>query len=140
RPPVGPGAQLHAAGAQGALMRTPDRAGSRPPAGAVAPTRWHHVAPPMQAHPDGRDGASVVLARDVTRRYGEDATAVDALRGVSLEVRASELVAGMGPSGSGKSTLMHTLAGLDQPTTGRVEIAGEREGVGTGTWEEVASR
>ena len=78
----------------------------------------------MQAHPDGRDGASVVLARDVTRRYGEDATAVDALRGVSLEVRASELVAVMGPSGSGKSTLMHTLAGLDKPTTGSVEIAG----------------
>src|SRR5439155_14337148 len=41
-----------------------------------------------------------------------------------LEVRASELVAVMGPSGSGKSTLMHTLAGLDKPTTGSVEIAG----------------
>ena len=71
-----------------------------------------------------QDRASVVAARDVTRRYGEDTTAVDALRGVSLEVRGGELVAVMGPSGSGKSTLMHILAGLDQPTGGSVEVAG----------------
>jgi len=67
---------------------------------------------------------TVVAARDVTRRYGAGDTAVDALRGVSLDVRAGELVAVMGPSGSGKSTLMHILAGLDQPTGGTVEIAG----------------
>jgi putative ABC transport system ATP-binding protein len=77
----------------------------------------------MSAQLDGQDGASVV-ARDVTRRYGDDTTAVDALRGVSLEVRRGELVAVMGPSGSGKSTLMHTLAGLDMPTHGSVKIAG----------------
>jgi putative ABC transport system ATP-binding protein len=71
---------------------------------------------------------SVVSAKDVTRRYGEGETAVDALRGVSLEVRAGELVAVMGPSGSGKSTLMHILAALDNPTTGTVTIAGQDVG------------
>jgi putative ABC transport system ATP-binding protein len=68
---------------------------------------------------------TVVSAADVTRRYGEGDTAVDALRGVSLTVKVGELVAVMGPSGSGKSTLMHILAGLDKPTAGTVTIAGE---------------
>jgi putative ABC transport system ATP-binding protein len=68
---------------------------------------------------------AVVSARQVTRRYGEGSTAVNALRGVDLDVRNRELVAVMGPSGSGKSTLMHLLAGLDQPTSGSVEIAGQ---------------
>jgi putative ABC transport system ATP-binding protein len=73
---------------------------------------------------NGRNGA-VVVADDVTRRYGEGDTAVDALRGVSLEVRQGKLTAVMGPSGSGKSTLMHILAGLDKPTSGDVSIAGK---------------
>jgi len=68
---------------------------------------------------------TVVSARDVTRRYGVGDTAVDALRGVSLDVKVGELVGVMGPSGSGKSTLMHILAGLDKPTGGTVTIAGE---------------
>src|SRR3954453_5681577 len=66
----------------------------------------------------------VVVASDLSRTYGSGDTAVEALRGVSLDVRRGELVAVMGPSGSGKSTLMHILAGLDQPTTGTVSIAG----------------
>ena len=68
---------------------------------------------------------SVVVARDVTRRYGAGDTAVDALRGVSVDVPEGQLTAVMGPSGSGKSTLMHILAGLDKPTAGSVTVAGQ---------------
>jgi len=66
----------------------------------------------------------VASAHDVTRRYGQGDTAVDALRGVSLDVTEGQLVAVMGPSGSGKSTLMHIMAALDPPTSGDVSIAG----------------
>jgi putative ABC transport system ATP-binding protein len=66
----------------------------------------------------------VVTANDVSRRYGSGETAVDALRGVSLEVSRGQLTAVMGPSGSGKSTLMHILAGLDRPTSGEITIEG----------------
>jgi putative ABC transport system ATP-binding protein len=73
---------------------------------------------------NGKANGAVVVADDVTRRYGQGDTAVDALRGVSLAVDQGKLTAVMGPSGSGKSTLMHILAGLDKPTTGTVEISG----------------
>jgi putative ABC transport system ATP-binding protein len=68
---------------------------------------------------------AVVEAKEITRRYGEGDTAVDALRGCSIDVRRGELTAVMGPSGSGKSTLMHILAGLDRPTSGTVSIEGQ---------------
>jgi putative ABC transport system ATP-binding protein len=74
---------------------------------------------------DSSTPEAVVSARDVVRRYGEGDTAVDALRGVSVDIAAGRLTAVMGPSGSGKSTLMHILAGLDQPTAGQVTVAGE---------------
>jgi putative ABC transport system ATP-binding protein len=76
------------------------------------------------AQPDIVPAAAVVTARDVVRRYGSGETAVDALRGVSVDIAEGRLTAVMGPSGSGKSTLMHILAGLDQPTSGDVTVAG----------------
>ena len=72
--------------------------------------------------------SAVVAAQDITRRYGEGDTAVDALRGVSLDVQQGKLTAVMGPSGSGKSTLMHIMAALDKPTSGSVWIAGTKLG------------
>ncbi len=68
---------------------------------------------------------AAVSAHDLTRRFGDGDAAVDALRGVSLDVPHAAFVAVMGPSGSGKSTLMHLLAGLDTPTGGRVVVDGE---------------
>jgi putative ABC transport system ATP-binding protein len=77
---------------------------------------------------NGKHGSAghgaVVVASDVRRRYGQGDTAVDALRGISLEVEQGKLTAVMGPSGSGKSTLMHILAGLDKPTSGSVQVSG----------------
>src|ERR1700757_382611 len=83
----------------------------------------------MAVREESQDSVAVpanaaVEARGLTRIYGEGTTAVEALRGVDIDVKSGELVAVMGPSGSGKSTLMHILAGLDKPTAGTVTIAG----------------
>ena len=77
-----------------------------------------------EQQPAAEASIPVVAGAGITRRYGEGATAVDALRGVSVEVMSGKLTAVMGPSGSGKSTLMHIFAGLDKPTEGDVWISG----------------
>jgi putative ABC transport system ATP-binding protein len=84
------------------------------------------VTVPQSCEPGavGDVGAVAVAAREVTRRYGSGDAAVDALRGVSLDIARGRSTAVMGPSGSGKSTLMHVLAGLDDPTSGTVWIDG----------------
>ena len=86
------------------------------------------VALPIGVAVDEVASGPVVEARELTRRYGDGDTAVDALRGVDLEVARGKLTAVMGPSGSGKSTLMHLLAALDRPTSGYVVLAGTRLG------------
>jgi putative ABC transport system ATP-binding protein len=68
--------------------------------------------------------AAVIIARRVARRYGEGDAAVDALRGIDIDLARGRFTAIMGPSGSGKSTLMHILAGLDLPTAGSVQVDG----------------
>jgi putative ABC transport system ATP-binding protein len=80
------------------------------------------VVPESKAN--GGPRVAVVQGTGIVRRYGEGDTAVDALRGVSVDIAEGRLTAVMGPSGSGKSTLMHILAGLDKPTSGEVTVAG----------------
>jgi putative ABC transport system ATP-binding protein len=70
--------------------------------------------------------APVLLAHDLYRFYRAGDEETRALRGVSLSVRAGEIVTVAGPSGSGKSTLLALLAGLDEPSGGDVRLAGER--------------
>jgi putative ABC transport system ATP-binding protein len=58
------------------------------------------------------------VGHQLVRRFGEGPTAVEALRGISVEFQRGSFTAIMGPSVSGKSTLMHILAGLDRPRAG----------------------
>ena len=68
---------------------------------------------------------SIVSADDVHRRYGEGDTAVDALRGVSIDFAAGRYTAIMGPSGSGKSTFMNVIGCLDTPNEGEYWLNGQ---------------
>jgi ABC-type lipoprotein export system ATPase subunit len=66
----------------------------------------------------------LVSADDVARTFGRGRTAVVAVHGASCQVFPGDQIALVGPSGSGKSSLLHLLAGLDQPTVGRVSWPG----------------
>ena len=87
--------------------------------GAMRETSTADPAAPAGAAP-------AVSARELRKRYGEGATAVDALRSVDVDFATGSFSSIMGPSGSGKSTLLHILAGLESPTSGWVEIDGTR--------------
>ena len=131
-----PGARLHPRGrvrgghprrgaaAQGrAGRRRPPEAGARVEAGPGH--RWLTVHKAVCGNLLGvTDSTPVLVARGVTRRFGQGDTAVDALRDVDVDIQRGQLTAVMGPSGSGKSTLVHLLAGLDRPTEGTVELDG----------------
>ena len=66
----------------------------------------------------------MVAVREVSRTFGSGHTAVHALRTVSFTVRQGQLAALCGRSGSGKTTLLNIIGGLDQPTSGHLEVAG----------------
>ena len=67
----------------------------------------------------------VIRTIDLWKRYTEDSENSYALRGTNLEIFPGDIVALFGKSGSGKTTLLHLIAGLDQPSTGRVEVDGK---------------
>ena len=67
----------------------------------------------------------LIRTTNLTKTYGSGEASVRALDGVNLSVPRGELLAVMGPSGCGKSTLLNMLSALDQPTSGKVWVAGE---------------
>ncbi|OGB29102.1 MAG: macrolide ABC transporter ATP-binding protein [Burkholderiales bacterium RIFCSPLOWO2_12_FULL_61_40] len=67
---------------------------------------------------------ALIALQQVTKTYGQGATALQALKGVDLRIAAGDFVAIMGPSGSGKSTAMNMLGCLDTPTTGEYLFQG----------------
>jgi lipoprotein-releasing system ATP-binding protein len=68
----------------------------------------------------------VIRARGIAKTYAEGDLRTDVLRDIDLAVGRAETVAIVGASGAGKSTLLHILGGLDLPTRGEVEVAGQR--------------
>jgi putative ABC transport system ATP-binding protein len=78
---------------------------------------------PVEASAGVLDG-SIVVASGLHKVYRVSRPPREAIRGVSLTVRAGDFVAIMGPSGSGKSTLLHMLGGLEPPDRGSVTIQG----------------
>jgi putative ABC transport system ATP-binding protein len=69
---------------------------------------------------------ALVTLRNVTKSYVRGKQKVEVLHGVDLTIETGEFLALMGPSGSGKTTLLNLVAGLDQPSSGEVLVAGDR--------------
>ena len=69
---------------------------------------------------------ALVRVQDVHKVYTRGSEKIDVLQNLSLEVPEGDFLALMGPSGSGKTTLLNLIGGLDRPSSGFVEVAGER--------------
>lgn len=81
---------------------------------------------PMHAGPNGTP--PLIELRGVTKIYGADQAAMQALRGIDLDIEQGEFLAIMGPSGSGKSTCLNILGCLDTPTSGTYMFKGVEVG------------
>ena len=73
---------------------------------------------------DAVENGSIVSLMDVSKRYVRGRERINVLDGIDLDIQAGEFVAFMGPSGSGKTTLLNLIAGIDQPTSGTITVAG----------------
>ena len=69
---------------------------------------------------------TLVTIRDVHKVFHRGSERIDVLQGVNVDIPQGDFLALMGPSGSGKTTLLNLIGGLDRPTRGTVEVAGER--------------
>jgi lipoprotein-releasing system ATP-binding protein len=80
---------------------------------------------PQSPTPNHGSSDTVLRATGIAKTYQEGGLHTEVLRDVGLAVRRGETVAIIGASGTGKSTLLHILGGLDQPTSGEVEVEGQ---------------
>ncbi len=71
-------------------------------------------------------GQALVSVRDLHKVFHRGGERIDVLQGLALDIPPGDFLALMGPSGSGKSTLLNLLGGLDRPTQGSIDVAGER--------------
>ena len=69
---------------------------------------------------------TLVKVRDLHKVYQRGGERIDVLQGVTLDIPAGDFLALMGPSGSGKTTLLNLIGGLDTPTEGSIDVAGDR--------------
>ena len=70
--------------------------------------------------------ATLVSLRNLHKTYRRGPETIDVLHGIDLDIDKGDFVALMGPSGSGKTTLLNLIGGLDSPTAGEIEVAGQR--------------
>src|SRR5690606_19050124 len=101
----------------------------RQPACSIAPHR--NTSPSSRSIPDHKTAArqamaSLVSIRNLTKTYQRGPEKVEVLHGIDLDIEEGDFVALMGPSGSGKTTLLNLIGGLDSPTSGSIEVAGQR--------------
>lgn len=92
---------------------------------AIAALKAAHQPRPAKIPHKTLNGPVLVSVQDLTKHYKVGRQKVDALKGVSIDIKQGEFVAFTGPSGSGKSTLLQLIGGLDKPSEGSVHVDGK---------------